>query len=119
MYRSAAEVARASAFTAGDFNGVGLAQPVEPAAHLRRTEAQFPTHRNADRSAMIGAQVVDRLHLHPEVLREFTRGEHGLESEPRELFPVHIEQVRKTIPGEPNPTEHLTIKSAEWAPDSG
>lgn len=62
--------------------------------------ADLPSERDSARAATAGAQVVDGLHLHAEVLDELARREHGLEAEPGAAFCVDGSWVPEDTPDE-------------------
>ena len=61
----------------------------EPASDVGDAVAEFPPDSDAGRAPPVGAQVVDRLHLHAEVLGELAGRQHRLEAESGDAFAVH------------------------------
>ena len=74
---------------------IELMHPIQPTQDIGDAEPDLSTDSNAGRSPAIGAQVVDRLYVHAEVLGELACGQHGFETEPCESLRVHTPQVRR------------------------
>ena len=80
---------------------------IQPAADVGDGISEFSPDGDAGRTPSISAEIIDRLHLHAEILGELTRGEHPFQANLGELITVHTHKVAQANPDEPNPFEHL------------
>ena len=62
---------------------------VQPPKNIGDAVADLPSDSNDGWAAAIDTQVVDRLHVHTEILGQFARREYGLQTELREIYSIH------------------------------